>query len=142
MVSFREIGISVILVMVFTFSLFAFGSQLAEDNNSNSSILNNPIINQSYQDIKTNLNQSNIIAEEQKQSWYKDVPILQDAGLVWGSITGMVRVFFDIIIGSYNLFKTLFIKTGIVPAIVLTAIVTIILMSTLLLIWRLIRTGD
>lgn len=142
MVGFRESIISMILVAVFAFTIIGFGAQFAIDNETNKSILNDPIINKSYGDIQTQLDSSSDSVETQKDSWYNDVPVIGAINLIWKSLTGILRVFFSTFTNLYNVIVTLISTTLGIPAIVLNAINVIITISILLLLWRLVRSGS
>lgn len=142
MVGFRENIINLILVAIFAFALIGFGAQFAIDNKTDISILDDPVINQSYVDIQSALENTESNAETQRESWYEDVPIIKDINLVWKSLTGILRVFFTSFTTTYNvIINFVSIGTGI-PEIVLNAITAVITMSMLLLLWRLVRSGS
>ncbi len=94
MVSFRESLIALLLISVFTVSLISFGVQLAEDNDVNNTILNNDIINRSFGNITKEINDTIVGSEFQRESWYSDVPVIGDIGLITKSLTGIARLFF------------------------------------------------
>lgn len=142
MASFREAAISFIVVGIFIIAIIGFGAQLALDNNTSNSILDNPAINKSFVSINESLEDIRIDADAQKEAWFKDIPIIGDIGLIWKSLTGILRVFFNIIINMYNVIIDLISETIGFPKFVVNTIAAIVTISTLLLLWRVVRSGS
>jgi len=140
--SFMSYIISVVLVALFAFALISFGVQLADDNSTNVSILNNNAINRSYENLEYNLSSVRDNAESQQESFFKDIPIIGEASLILGSLAGIVRVFFNSLTSFYTLFVTLISETLGIPSLILDGIVAIILISMVLLAWRVYRAGS
>ena len=142
MVGFRESIISIVLVGLFIFAFISFGGQIALDNNANNTVLSNPAVNQSFIDIQSQLQEVQIDTEGQKKAWFEDVPIVGDINLIWKSLTGIIRVFFDVIVNMYNLIINLISETIGISSVVLNTIAALLSISMLLLLWRLIRSGS
>ncbi len=142
MVGFRESVISIVLVGLFIFAFISFGGQIALDNGANNTILTNPAVNKSFIDIQSQLEEVQIDTENQKQAWFEDVPIVGDINLIWKSLTGIIRVFFDVIVNMYNLIISLISETIGISPVVLNTIAALLSISMLLLLWRLVRSGS
>ncbi len=142
MVGFRESIISIVLVGLFIFAFISFGGQIALDNNANNTVLSNPAVNQSFIDIQSQLQEVQIDTEDQKKAWFEDVPIVGDINLIWKSLTGIIRVFFDVIVNMYNLIISLISETIGISSVVLNTIAALLSISMLLLLWRLVRSGS
>ena len=142
MVSFRESVISIVLVGLFIFAFISFGGQIAVDNDANDSILSNPSINKAFIEINNSLEEVRVDTEEQKEAWFEDVPIVGDINLIWKSLTGIIRVFFDVVVNMYNLIVSLISETIGISPVILNTIAALLSISMLLLLWRLVRSGS
>lgn len=137
----KALLITVILAGLFLFASIQLGVQLGEQNNASISILENPSINKSYVNIESELEDTTDSAESQRQSFFKDIPIVGEITLIVQSIIGIVRVFLTSIVNFFNVFFTLLEETLGIPSLVLKTLTGIILIVVVLLAWRIIKTG-
>jgi len=142
MASLRENIIMAVMIGLFVFAFISFGTQLSLDNDTNNSVLDNDVINRSFFNIQSELSDTIVTAEGQRESFFKDVPIIGEISLFLKSITGVTRVFFSTLINFYNLFTTLIAETMGVSTIILNGMVALVLISTVLLAWSVYRSGQ
>jgi hypothetical protein len=141
MVEFKNVVIGALLVAIFAYALIGFSVQMAVDNNVNNSIMNNEVINSTYSNLETQIDDLKHSAETQKDSWYADIPVLGDATIIFQSIAGITRTFFSGFVSIYNLLIGLISKTIGFPIIILNGIVGVIIIISLLLLWSLYKAG-
>ncbi len=141
MAELRELIISGLLIGLFLFAIVNFGISLANDNQTNVSILDNEEYNQSFGILKQDLTDSQATAEAQRQAQETDIPSeeseslpLKSAPKIGKAYTGMLKNTYDLTLGLIG--KTL----GISP-VVLAIMTTILLLSITMLIWAWIRSG-
>lgn len=140
MASFRGFITTALLFGLFLVSIIMFGSQLAIDNESNNSILNNPNINATMITMSTNLTNTQDVAEDQSASQDETLPIAV-FDFLFESIIGTVKIFKGTASLVYNLTLGLLVSELGVPPIVLATFTAIILITLVFLGWRNFKTG-
>ncbi len=142
-ISFRTLAISALLVGIFALSIVSFGVQFQSENSVNeSSLLSNEPINRSYTNIQTELNDSVSSIDLQRDSFFSDVPIIGEITLILGAITGVGRVVFGSLTSLYDITFVLVAETIGVSPLALSVITAIIILSGIILTWRLLRSGN
>lgn len=139
---FRNIVIAFLLVGLFMFSLISFGVELAADNEINQTILSHPTINSSYQKIESNLSTAASTASGQRANFETEIPTESFGSLLFYSIVSAGKVFGGMMASMYNLITGSFSEVLGVSPIVLGTITAIILMSMVLLAWRVYKSGE
>ena len=132
---------SMMLIGLFMFAMIGFGRQLAIDNNLNNSIMNNPNIEKAYSNLELNFSSAKNDSEIQQTSFFSKVPILGELGLIIEALSGFSRTFFNVVVNFASLPIVLIQETLGVSSVVLGGISAIIMMSLLLLVWQLYRSG-
>lgn len=138
---FKGLIITALLVGLFIFAVISFGIQLAENNNANMSILNNPSINKSFASITSELEEAEDTAESGRVGLWSGIPILEEVGIVLDSIVSVGQVFSGMVIGVFGITFELITTTLGIPPIVLGVITAIILISIVLLAWSVFKAG-
>jgi len=133
---FKDYIISAILIGIFIFAFISFGIQFASENNLNTSIVNNEAINRSYVNIENELADIKTKSETQREGFFKDI------SLILTSMAGVTRIFFTSIRNVYNIVVTLIQETIGIPIIILNGFLAILLVSIVLLAWRVYRSGN
>lgn len=141
----RSAFITFLLIALFAFSLIAFGVQVSLDNNTNSTILKNDVINRTFAQLETNLSQQEGIAGDQRESFEGENPILGTDSFLFKSIIGAGKTFTSSLSIFNNLFFGFILKTlglgegkGLVILGTFSAIILIIIIFVL---WRSYKTG-
>lgn len=140
--SFREIWVMFIIVGVFTFGMISFIVISQQDNDVTNTILNNSIINKTYVNLEQNLTILENNTETQRQSFESEIPERGFGSLIIFSIVGITQKFTGLVIGVYNIFIVLPASILGVSTVVTSAISSILLVSLVLLGWRVYRIGS
>lgn len=140
MVSFRELIISFILVALFSISIIAFGVNLASEHSANTTITDNPEILSVYNSLNESIGTSKTTTSGAMNASESDLPEIGDS-LVITSIWTSVLNFGGVIKAVGNTVLRLPYSIG-VPPIALTAIITILGITIILLGWKAIRSGE
>lgn len=140
--SFREIIINFALIGVFMLALITFGVQMTSDNSANNSLLENPFINSTFNNLQTDLSTFQSNAQGQRENYEAEEPASGFGTLIIFGIIGFAKVFTGIIIGISNiLFGAASGILGIDP-IVIGVFTSILLITLIIYGWRLAKTGD
>ena len=141
MAEFRNFAINTLLIGLFIAALISFGAQIATDNNSNSTILQDPNINSTLNLLRGNLTNSQGISENQSRAQDETKPIaLFD--FLFESIIGTGKVLKSSFSNIYNLTFGLLGTTLGIPPIALATFTSIILFIMIFLAWKLFKTGN
>lgn len=141
MAEFKNFTISTLLVALFIVSMIAFGAQIALDNNSNSTILQDPNINSTFQLLNDNLTKFQGLAQNQSKAQDETKPIaLFD--FLFESIIGTGKVLKAAFKNIYNLTFGLIGTTLGIPPVALATFTAIILLIMIFLAWKLFKTGN
>ena len=92
---FREIIIGFLLVGLFLIAMLNFGINIAIDNNSTTSLQNEPRINNTLNRLQGNYSALEETARSQRESFEKTPPILSFGELVFETIIGAGFTFFS-----------------------------------------------
>jgi hypothetical protein len=143
--AFKDLTISFILIGIFVFSLLSISITLTNNNNSNNSILNETSISESYGNLSsfygatgrlnTDINASQTTFEEDKPTDFGDGITLTSIVSVGKTLTGTIKVIVSV---TLNLIEQ---RLG-VPKTVIYAVMSIIVLLSIVYLWRLIRVGE
>ena len=134
--------ISFILVGLFALAFITFIYQTSLDNNPQSELLTEPVMNQTFNSLNETLNSYQTIAEEQKNLTFSENPLIATFGLVSFAIVGAGRIFSNIIMGTFNIITTMLFNVIGIPPIIFGIIFTIIIITVVFLLWRNWRQGS
>lgn len=141
MAEFKNFAISTLLMGLFMASMIAFGAQMASDNSSNSTILQDPNINATFQLMNDNLTNSQGIAQNQSRAQDETKPIaLFD--FLFESIIGTGKVLKGAFKNIYDLTLGLIGTTLGIPPVALATFTSILLLIMIFLAWKLFKTGN
>lgn len=143
---FKEIFIGFVLIGVFSISLINFGVLIAQENDSDKSILDDSRINSAYTGLNNSYKTFQNDANESLASFNQDSTSTSTGFLLLGSIINAGKVFTTMIVGTFNIVTTLIFGTlfGNSPAAALifgvfSAILFFLIIFSL---WRVFKSGE
>ncbi len=139
--SFRETFVIFALIGIFVFASISFIVTTQTDNEVTTTILDNDVINRTYVQLETNLSKFGLQTQTQKESFESEIPERGFGSLIIFSIIGVGQSFTGMIIGVYNVFIVLPASILGVSPVVIGVLTSIIIVSLVLLIWRVYRSG-
>ncbi len=148
MVNFAELIIGLLLVGLFFFAMVNFADNLAIDHGLEQNIRNEEIINRTFKDIERNLSRGDSSSKSATESFEAEVAKVGETNLVFSSITSSLKTLKSMVVGVFSgIFTLISIAFGLNDSggpggIVLAVLGSILTLTVLLLIWKLIRTGS
>ena len=139
--SFREVFITFALIGVFIFAGISFIAQTQIDNDVEHTILENQVINRTFVDFETDLSAFGSQTQTQKESFESEIPERGFGSLIIFSIIGVGQRFTGMITGVYNIFIVLPASILGISPVVISVLTAIMIVSLVLLIWRVYRAG-
>lgn len=139
---FESTIITAIIIALFSFGLISFAYYTTINNNPDSTLLSDPVFNETFNSLNSTMGQYQATAEEQLNNTQKEVPTVLSDNLIFQSIIGIKNTFTGIIKVMTNIISTLLFRVLHLNYIILGIIMTIILVSIIFGIWRLIKTGE
>ncbi|KKL68884.1 hypothetical protein LCGC14_2120530 [marine sediment metagenome] len=140
-VNFKGIAIASLLVGIFVFALLSFGNQIAIDNNVPNILLEEEQFNRTFRNLDSNLSEAIKDINASRGEFFKDIPIIGEITIILSSIVAVGRVFTVVVRNLYSLTLGLIAETLGISPIVMGILSSIILVSIILLIWRVYRSG-
>ena len=141
MVKFESLFVSFALAALLIIGIFSFGIIVQEDNDADEKIIDVPILNNTFNSLKSDLNNSQPKSQNQLNIFETEEPKTGFGSLLFFSIVSSGKTFTGIIIGTFNLLiKLPTIVFGLDP--VISAVLsTIIIISFILGLWVLYKLG-
>ena len=139
--SFRNTFITFALIGIFAFASMSFIVTTQLDNNVNNTILENEVINKTFTDFETDLSDFSSKTQTQKESFESEIPERGFGSLIVFAIVGVGQRFTGMITGVYNIFIVLPASILGISPVVISVITAILVVSLILLIWRVYRSG-
>ncbi len=140
--SFREVFTTFVLIGVFVFAGISFIVTTQRDNGVTNTILDNDVINRTYSNLETDLGGLSSNASTQKESFESEIPERGFGSLLIFAIVGVGNKFTGMIVGIYNILIVLPASLLGISPIVIGALTAILLLSLILLVWRVYRVGS
>ena len=138
---FKSMFIGLVLCSLFFYAMLSFGNGISLENNSNSSILNNPDLNKTFIKLNSNLSSFQGISQVQREKFENELPTQGFGTLVIFNLIGSGRIFFGASIGLVNIiFASISKYTGIDP-IVIGSLISILLFVGIFALWKTYKTG-
>lgn len=138
---FRKLWLDFVMIAIVVFALMSFVVQLEVDNGE-TSILENEVFNRSYQALQTNLTSFSDTTQGQKENFEADPPTLSFGALVVIAIVSAGQIFSGMLISLYNIFIVLPSTFLGIPQIVVSVLSSILVVTIILLLWRLYKVGE
>lgn len=142
MVSFRETFITFSIISLFVFALISFVDIFQQENNDSNSILENEKINSTFVSLRGNISTGQVSVNTSEFAFNEDVPTPGFGSLIVFAIVGVTQGFMSIITTTFNLIIVLPITTLGVPGKIANILGSILIVSLILLAWRVYRVGS
>jgi len=144
--AFKDLLISFIIVSLFAFSLLAYAIGIANMNNTNASIINDPRVSVFNQSIGSQLESIDETGDEQRENFESENPSTSFGEIIFQSIVGVGKTLTSSVFGFVNLLATLVSSTifgnNKVFAVVIGSVFAILTISIIFLLWRAYKTGE
>ena len=140
--SFRELFITFALIGLFVFAAISFIVTTQRDNNVNQTILEDDVINRTYARLETNLSEFRTTAQTQKESFEEEIPERGFGSLLIFSIVSVGQKFTGLVAAVYNIIIVLPASILGIPKVVISVLSSILIISLILLAWRVYRLGS
>jgi len=142
MATIRDTFIQFSLVGLLVLSTLFFVVQVQIDNDLNQSILDNDVINNTFQSLQTNLSSISGQTETQTDSFNSEIPERGFGTLLIFSIVATVQFFSSLMIAIFNLLVVLPASVLGVPQVVTSILSSIFLVILVLLAFKTYRAGE
>lgn len=140
--SFREILINFSLIGIFMLAFITFAVQMTDDNSANNTLIQNPLINSTFNKLQSNLSVFQSNAQGQRENYESESPASGFGTLIIFGIIGFAKIFTGMVLGISNiLFGAASSVLGIDP-IVIGVFVSLLIATLIIYGWRLAKTGD
>lgn len=141
MSEFREYIISFLIIGLFSISLIMFAIGTSIDNEADNSIANDPRISTIYNSLNATLESSRATSDSIKTSFETENPFVGFGSLLFFSIIGAFKTINIIIISIFTTLSVFIIDVIGINPIVFSVISAGLLITLVLLGWRLYRQG-
>ena len=139
---FKGLIITTLLVGLFIVAMINGSILLSHANNQNSSLMENEAINSTFGDMQTELDDVQRVSDSTKDSFEKEKVTITGGFLLLSSIINAGKVFTSVITNVYILTFGLVADVLGINDIILGVLTGIIVISGILLTWRLYKAGE
>ena len=139
--SFRDVFVTFALIGIFVFAGISFIVQTQLDNDVENTILENEVINKTYTNLETDLSDFGSETQTQKESFESEIPERGFGSLIIFAIIGVGQKFTGMITGIYNIFIVLPASILGISPVVIGVFTAMLIVSLILLAWRVYRAG-
>lgn len=141
MAKFYDLFINFMLVGLVVLSMFAFAVVFQEDNNVDEQFIENFLMNETYNNLKTDLGNLRDESQAQKTLFESENPTGGFGTILLFSIVSTGKVFNGMMIGTFNtLIKLPVVILGIDPIIV-SVLSTMLILSIIIGLWIIYKLG-
>lgn len=140
--SFRKTFMIWGLIGILVFSTLSYIIVLQQENEVTDTILSNTIINKTFSSLQDNLTSVESQTQTQRETFEKDIPERGFGSLLIFAIVGVGQKFTAIIFSTYNILIVLPATIVGIPKIVINVLSSILVVTLILLVWRLYRAGS
>ncbi len=140
--SFRELFTSFAIIGILIFGTLSFIVISQQDNNSNSTILDNDVINKTFTKLETNLSGFRDTTQTQRGNFESEIPERGFGSLLIFSIVAVGQKVGALVVGVYNVIIVLPASILGVSDVVIGVMSSILLLTLVLLSWRVYRAGS
>ncbi|MFA6190643.1 MAG: hypothetical protein WC711_04025 [Candidatus Staskawiczbacteria bacterium] len=142
---FKTLFVTMALFGLMIFCLVSFIYTVQKDNGAEygtgHNILDNKILNKSFQQLESNLSGMESKANTQKGNFEGEAPTISFGSLVFTTITSIGKVFNGMIVGVYNLLIKLPMELLGVSPVIAGVISTILVILIILGLWEVYKLG-
>ena len=139
---FKGLIITTLLVGLFIVAMINGSILLSHANNQNSSLMENEAINSTFGDMQSELDDVQRVSDSTKDSFEKEKVTITGGFLLLSSIINAGKVFTSVITNIYSLTFGLVADVLGINDIILGVLTGIIVISGILLTWRLYKAGE
>lgn len=140
--SFRQTFVTWGLIGLLVFATLSFIIVLQQENDVTDTILGNTVINNTFSTLQENLTSSESETQTQRESFESEIPERGFGSLLIFSIVSVGQRFTAIVISTYNILIVLPASILGIPEIVLNVLSSILIVTLILLVWRVYRVGS
>lgn len=143
--SIRTIYTGMAVAGLFVFVMISFIVQFELDNldgGAEETILNNSIINSTFNRLNSNLSALGQDTQTQRGVFESEIPERGFGSLLIFSIVSVTQKFNALIVGVYNILVILPASILGIPAVLFSVISSILIVTIVLLLWRVVRVGS
>ena len=140
--SLKGMIIAIILIGLYAVAMLSFVTFVAEENDADINITENEAVSNAMGGLIEKLNETETIANTQRNNTESDTKSQETGFLSLGSIIGSVKVFTGMFVGVFNLIGQVAQKTLNIPPLVLSVITAILIITMIFFGWRLIKVGE
>ena len=140
--SFQKTFIGFALVGLFAFAIISFGVGMANDNNSNDSILDDSSINKMNSTLGSSLSGFRSLSQGQRENFESEIPTSGFGVLIIFAIISAGKVFTGMVLGIWNILLLPFKSAIGISPIVLGVFSSILVIVIILGAWRLYKAGE
>lgn len=132
---------SAILTAIVLFGILSFAYYFAIDNDTSTSLFDDPEINQSFKSLQGNLTDSYSSGKSSKEGYESENPTLSTDSFIFSSIISTGKTFTSTMTNIFNItLGLIFSKLGLSP-ILIGGIVAILMVLIIFLAWRVVKQG-
>ncbi len=140
--SFRKTFMIWGLIGILVFSTLSYIIVLQTNNGVTDTILKNTVINNTFSSLQDNLTSFSSQTQTQRESFESEIPERGFGSLIIFSIVSVGQKFMAIVISTYNILIILPASILGIPEIVTNVLSSILVVSLILLVWRVYRVGS
>lgn len=139
--NFRKLWINYALIGLFVFLFLSFIVIFQTDNSQSETILENPLLNRTYQGLQTNLSTFGSTAQGQKGTFEAETPTESFGSLIIFAIVSSGKIFSGMLIAIFNLLIFLPASVLGVSPVVTSVMSSILIITIIFLLWRAYKQG-
>lgn len=140
--SLRSFFITISLIGLFVLAAISFQAGLPLENNQTATILDNEVINDTFNRLETNLSGFQSSTQEQTNTYTGDIPKEGALSLIIFSIVGTVNTFMGLLNGVYTTLIVLPASFLGISPVIFNVLASIFLVVSVLLSYRAARFGN
>lgn len=140
--SFRQTFITFSIISLFVFAAISFIVAFQTENDADSSILENELINRTFTTLADDISEQETDSNQSKGAFESEIPAPGFGSLIIFAIVGVAQTFTSIITTTYNVIIVLPISLLGVPKQIASIMGSILMMSLIFLAWRVYRVGS
>lgn len=129
------------LIGLFVYAAISFIVVTQRENNVDLTILDNEIINRTYRNLEIDLSEVGTEVQGQRETFESEIPERGFGSLIIFGIVSVAQKFMGMIISIYNIFIVLPSAILGIPKIVTSVLSAILLVTLILLAWKVYRAG-
>ncbi len=139
----KELFVTFALIGIFILCMVNFGVQIARDNEATNSILDNEQINASFKSgLESDLSSFRDQSEAERDVFEEDNPKVGAGFFMLDAVMGAGKIFTGMIVGVFNLIILPLESIIGIPSAVIGVIISILIVSLVLLAWRVYKSGS